>query len=333
MKESELRSAYEQRRPMLDAMGRWVTATLREALVRELHSESAVKKFLQIPPEPRVKETDSFLEKALIRKRKTDPLTEITDQVGVRFVVLLLKDIDLIGRLIQAGPWDFQKDRDFQQERLEKADYFAYQSDHFIVRTKGVIPFEGELIPGGVTCEVQVRTILQHAYAEMAHSSAYKPPVKLPEADQQHINRALAKGSALIETTDDVFGQIKNRLEEYNQSVSALLLRSSEIYQKLTGEACNPSSALGELIADAYRELLKDVTPDQLEAWASEWHWIGGALKNKRVESVFYRDAIVILLGFLVSANQTSVPRRWPVDAAYLEDFYTTLGISTSGLF
>jgi hypothetical protein len=91
---------------------------------------------------------------------------------------------------------------------------------------------------------------------------------------------------------------------------------------------CRPS-----LIADAYRELLKDVTPDQLEAWASEWHWIGSALKNKRVESVFYRDAVVILLGFLVSANQTGVPRHWPVDAAYLEDFYTTLGISTSGLF
>jgi hypothetical protein len=61
--------------------------------------------------------------------------------------------------------------------------------------------------------------------------------------------------------------------------------------------------------------------------------WIGGALKNKRNESVFYRDAVVILLGFLVSANQTAVPRHWPVDSAYLEDFYATLGISTSGLF
>ena len=333
MKESELRSAYELRRPALDAMGRWVTATLRDALVRELRSEFAVKKFLQIPPEPRVKETDSFLEKALIRKRKSDPLTEITDQVGVRFVVLLLKDINLVGQLIQAGPWDFQKDRDFQQERLDKADYFAYQSDHFIVRTKESITFEGKLIPAGVACEVQVRTILQHAYAEMAHSSAYKPPVKLPEADQQHINRALAKGSALIETTDDVFGEIKNRLEEYNQSVSALLRRSSEIYERLTGEEANPSSALGELIADSYRELLKNVTPDQLEAWASGMGWIGGNLKSKRDESVFYRDAVVILLGFLVSGNQTSVPRHWPVDTAYLEDFYTTLGISTNGLF
>jgi ppGpp synthetase/RelA/SpoT-type nucleotidyltranferase len=333
MNEAELQSAFEARRPALDALGRWVTHTIIEALEGQLGSKDAVTKFLQIPPKPRVKETDSFLEKALVRKRKSDPLSEITDQVGVRFVVLLLEDIDRIGKIIENGPWLAQKDRDFQQERLEKADYFAYQSDHFVIRTRSEFTFDGTVIPASVPCEIQIRTILQHAYAEMAHSSSYKPPVKLPEEDQKHINRSLAKGSALIETTDDVFGDIKKRLRDYNESVTALLVRSSEIYRAITGEAANPKTALGEIIAEEYRGMLKDVTPDKLNSWADERPWLRESLLKKRASSVFYRDSVVILLGLLVTDNETAVPKRWPVDSNYLEDFYSTLGISTNGLF
>ncbi|HEY9230384.1 MAG TPA: hypothetical protein VIP11_27275, partial [Gemmatimonadaceae bacterium] len=168
---------------------------------------------------------------------------------------------------------------------------------------------------------------------EMAHSSSYKPPVKLPEEDQKHINRSLAKGSALIETTDDVFGEIKKRLRDYNASVSALLARSGEIYEQITGEATNPSTVLGELIAEEYRGLLKEVTPDQLNIWANKRPWLKESLLNRRASSVFYRDSVVILLGLLVTNNETAVPKRWPVDSDYLEDFYSMLGISTNGLF
>ena len=333
MNEAELKSAFEARRPALDALGRWVTHTIIVALEQQLESIGAVDKFLQIPPKPRVKETDSFLEKALVRKRKSDPLSEITDQVGVRFVVLLLEDIDRIGKIIEAGPWVAQKDRDFQQERLEKADYFAYQSDHFVVRTRSDLTFEGTVIPAGMPCEIQIRTILQHAYAEMAHSSSYKPPVKLPEKDQKHINRSLAKGSALIETTDDVFGEIKRQLRDYNKSVVALLARSSEIYRTITGEPANPNTVLGELIAEEYREMLKDVTPDDLKSWADARPWLKESLLKKRASSVFFRDSVIILLGLLVTDNETAVPKRWPVDSSYLEDLYGILGISKNGLF
>ncbi|HYG36806.1 MAG TPA: RelA/SpoT domain-containing protein [Clostridia bacterium] len=333
MNEAELKLEFEARGPALEALGAWVTEEICAALEQQLGSKAAVSKFLQIPPKPRVKETDSFLEKALIRKPKSDPLSEITDQVGVRFVVLLLEDIDRIGRIVETGPWDAQKDRDFQEERLEKPDYFAYQSDHYVIRTRSAFEFRGVNIPSRMPCEIQIRTILQHAYAEMAHSSSYKPPVKLPEEDQKHVNRSLAKGSALIETTDDVFREIKDKLREYSASVDALLARSSEIYKTLTGETTNSATMLGQLVADTYRGFLKDVTPDQLNGWIDKRPWFGPCLLKKRNESVFYRDPIVILLGFLVTENETAIPKRWPVDSSHLEDFYTALGISTNGLF
>jgi putative GTP pyrophosphokinase len=333
MTETELQKSFEARRPILDALGRWVTQTIIEALEQQLGSKVAAAKFLQIPPKPRVKETDSFLEKALIRKMKANPLSEITDQVGVRFVVLLLEDIDRIGKIVEAGPWQSQKDRDFQQERLDKADYFAYQSDHFVIRTNSEFTFDGIVIDADVPCEIQIRTILQHAYAEMAHSSSYKPPLKLPAEDQKHINRSLAKGSALIETTDDVFGDINRKLRDYNKSISALLTCSSEIYQTITGELANPNTALAEMIAEQYRDMLRDVTPHKLKVWAQARHGLKQGLLRKRTSSVFFRDSIIILLGMLITENETAVPKLWPIDSSYLEDLYSMLGISTKGLF
>lgn len=333
MNEADLRVSFESRATALAAVGGWVTEVIVAELEKQLGSKGAVEKFLQIPPKPRVKETDSFLEKALVRKPKADPLLEITDQVGVRFVVLLLEDIDRIGKIIQSDRWAWQKDRDHEEERLAKPDYFAYQSDHYVIRTKGPFEFNGVIIPSQTPCEIQIRTILQHAYAEMAHNSDYKPSIRLPEEDQKHVKRSLAKGSALIETTDDVFKEIKNRLREYNESVDALLVRSSEIYKAITGETSSPSTALGGLVADSYRGLLKRLTPEQLNTWANERPWLGNKLVKKRNESVFYRDSVVILLGLLVTENEMTVPKQWPVDSSYLEDFYTTMGISTNGLF
>jgi len=333
MKESELRDAFEIRRPGLGAMGDFVTTTIIAELEKQLGSKSTVEKFLQIPPKPRVKETDSFLEKALVRKPKNDPMLEITDQVGVRFVVLLLEDIDRIGKIVQSDRWIWQKDRDHEAERLEKPDYFAYQSDHYVVSTKEDTEFNGVVIPTQTPCEIQIRTILQHAYAEMAHSSDYKPSVHLPEEDRKKVKRSLAKGSALIETTDDVFKEIKNRLHEYNRSIEALLACSCELYSQLTGENCSSSTALGVFLADTYREFLKEVTPDQLMDWAKARPWLAEKLTKKRSDSVFYRDPVIVLLGWLITENETAIPKRWPVDSSYLEDFYETMGISTNGLF
>lgn len=332
MNETELREAFEKRRPQLEALGRWVTETILLALENELGSKAALDKFLQIPPRPRVKETDSFLEKALVRKPKKDPLTEITDQVGVRFVVLLLEDIARVGKVIEAGPWLWRKDRDHDQERLKNPDYFAYQSDHYIITTRQKTQYLEIEICIDMSCEIQIRTILQHAYAEMAHGSDYKPSIRLPEEEQRKVRRALAKGSALIETTDDVFREIKERLREYGLSIDNLLAKSGEIYTSITKEPSSGLTQLGVQLADVYRDLVKDLTPEDLQLWVDAKPWLGDKLSKKRYESVFFRDPVIILLGCLISKYEMAIPKRWPLDGSYLEDLYIMLGISTVGL-
>lgn len=333
MTEEDLRRQYEARRPVLQALGEWVKAIILQELEKRFGSVAAVEKFIQIPPKPRVKETDSFLEKALIRKKKDDPLSEITDQVGVRFVVLLLEDIQQIGEIIEAMSWHKQKDRDHEQEKLTKPDYFAYQSDHYVIRTKTAVEYAGITIPIDVPCEIQIRTILQHAYAEMAHKHDYKPSMQLPDQDQRRVRRALAKGSALIETTDGVFKEIKDHFTAYDASTKALLVRSADLYKELTGEEGNAETPLGLLLCDKFRTLLTGISPDTLSDWARKRKGFGETLKRKRDESVFYRDPVVVLLGYLIIHNETTIPRLWPVDSSYLEDYYVELGLSIRDLF
>ncbi|MDP3608652.1 MAG: hypothetical protein U1D41_16835 [Nitrosomonas sp.] len=105
------------------------------------------------------------------------------------------------------------------------------------------------------------------------------------------------------------------------------------MYTKLTGETANPFSPLGLMVADTYREQIRALTPDALQNWVDENLWFGEFLKNKRESSVFFCDSVVVLLGFLVTKNQSSVPKKWPIDSSYLEDLYIALGISTDGIF
>lgn len=333
MTETEITKAFEERKPILNAMGAWVTATIIKGLEKELGCADAIEYFLKIPPKPRVKKTDSFVEKALFRKFKENPLVEITDQVGVRFVVLLLEDIGRVGKIVQSGPWNYSKDRDHEEERKENPNYFAYQSDHYVITTKENVDFEGITIPAAIPCEVQIRTILQHAYAEMAHYSDYKPSIKLPDNEQKTVKRSLAKGSALIETTDDVFSKIQANIREYKNSTNALLVAAGKIYEKMTTVPTCPLTALGALIIETYKHQLTGLTVATLEEWTTSQSSLGEIIKEKRNKSVFYREPVIIILAWLIDTNQTTIPRSWPIDSLYLQEYYLSLGISTDGIF
>ena len=99
--ERELKENFQKRIPMLEALGNWVRETINAELSKELGDGIALQNFLKILPIPRVKSVDSFLEKALVRKPKADPINEITDQVGIRYVVLLQSEVEIIGNIIE----------------------------------------------------------------------------------------------------------------------------------------------------------------------------------------------------------------------------------------
>jgi hypothetical protein len=67
-------------------------------------------------------------------------------------------------------------------------------------------------------CEIQIRTILQHAWAEIEHDLEYKSETNPPE-----IRRRFAALSALLEIADREFEDIRRQEEELRKHVAASL--------------------------------------------------------------------------------------------------------------
>jgi putative GTP pyrophosphokinase len=101
MTEEEFLSRWYQERPSVEAWGKFVAQKLTEQIAPLVAPVSA-DIFVRIPAVPRVKGDGSILTKAFYRgKNYADPLNEITDKVGVRFVVLLDRDIATVCRAIE----------------------------------------------------------------------------------------------------------------------------------------------------------------------------------------------------------------------------------------
>lgn len=118
MNEAEFLERWTSERSMYEAWGQHVVSRVLEGVGTTI-APLAVDIFLRIPPKPRLKTDASILDKAFYRSKPySDPYAEITDKVGVRFVVLLTGDIRQVEAAIVACPdWACSKDRDFEDEQ------------------------------------------------------------------------------------------------------------------------------------------------------------------------------------------------------------------------
>jgi ppGpp synthetase/RelA/SpoT-type nucleotidyltranferase len=327
--EQELIAAYEKQTPALIAWGNVVTDTILARLAVTLGKEKMVSEFLKIPPKPRVKEIDSFLAKALRRNKNYDrPLEQITDMVGVRFVVLLLTELRMIADIIEnCEIWEAEKARDFEAEKIERPHYFDYQSIHYIVHPRKPLKCGSVNIPATMNCEIQVRTLLQHAYAELAHNTTYKPSLCL----DRDVNRQIAKSSALVEATDEIFVGVHNKIISAGSELKRVHDITKLAYQKHVGELTNADERLTSALLDPYRQKLSVLTSESLDAFLLEKDFIAEHINERAPLSVFYRHPVILAVYFLVNNEPDMIPKCWPTDLKQLEMIYCDLGISSEG--
>ncbi|MDO5740307.1 MAG: GTP pyrophosphokinase [Ornithinimicrobium sp.] len=139
-----------------------------------------------------------------------DPLKVITDQVGTRIITYVRSDVLAVADLLSEH-FTVLDDRDMGQETAREGR-FGYSSRHLVVSIDPVGP-DGELPEyDPLRCiSVQLRTVLQHAWAEFEHDVRYKgtiPPEQVPDLDRRF---TLAAG--LLELADNEFTSIRDRLQ------------------------------------------------------------------------------------------------------------------------
>jgi len=141
-KEEELCQKFTGETHIFKAWGEFVYEQIINYL-KELRIDSA--DFLKINTPVRIKDVDSLIAKAFYRsKGYTNPYEDITDKVGIRFVVLLEDDVKKICNAIESiNKWAYSKDRDYEIERSDEPFLFNYQSMHYVVRSESILNFKG----------------------------------------------------------------------------------------------------------------------------------------------------------------------------------------------
>ncbi|MBV9931969.1 MAG: RelA/SpoT family protein, partial [Alphaproteobacteria bacterium] len=178
-RETDFVARWHAERAAYDAWGRAISERVTEALGRAIAPVSTGY-FLKLPVQPRLKDDQKLIEKAFFRnKGYADPFSAITDKVGTRFVVLLGSEIEAVERALRSIPgWTLSKDRDYESEQNENPFEFNYAAVHYVVRAHQDEEHAGVRVPAGTPCEVQIKTLLQHAFSELTHDTIYKPQIQ-----------------------------------------------------------------------------------------------------------------------------------------------------------
>lgn len=209
----------------------------------------------------RAKEASSFGKKAAQpsetdpnKPMYPDPLRQITDLAGIRIIAYLPGTLHEIDGMICS---EFQVlERSDKSEVLLAEDRFGYQSVHYLVKLSGARACLAEYERfNDAIAEIQVRTILQHAWAEIEHDIQYKSSDVIPT----EIHRRFMSLAGLMEIADREFQAIQDKDTELRAAA-----RSRVKEGELQGVEITP---------DALKAYLdKRLAPDaRIADWVYDW--------------------------------------------------------------
>jgi ppGpp synthetase/RelA/SpoT-type nucleotidyltranferase len=137
------------------------------------------------------------------------PLQDITDQIGVRVITYVHSDVNAVAELL-GDQVVIHDDRDMGQETASEGR-FGYASRHLLIGLDAARANQPahELLKRR-QAQVQIRTVLQHAWAEFEHDVRYKGTI--PDEHVPDLDRRFTLAAGLLELADREFSTIRERL-------------------------------------------------------------------------------------------------------------------------
>ena len=223
---------YRQAKPACDDAAVKVKATLEKVFKKSGLIVAAI--------ESRVKTEESLAGKLELKGSKYASLADITDIVGVRVITFYIDDVDKVASAVERlfkVDWENSVDK----RKIHEIDSFGYMSLHYICSMDG-FPYR---------FEIQMRTVLQHAWANMNHDTGYKSGVEVPREYLRNLSRL----AGVLELADEQFSRIRTELTDYRRRVQALVASGKLGEVPLDGDTfrsyleLNPFQALNRKIA------------------------------------------------------------------------------------
>lgn len=217
---SKTRSLYKDQLPFIEASLHSLYQEVSHLL--ELHGFTPTIKY-------RVKRFDPYFDK--LRKHnlrgEENNSHPICDFLGMRIICPFLEDIDTIERLINTSFEVLETERKSAQHSFRE---FGYDSVHLSIKPNRKM-FQTPLPGVRNVCEIQLRTILQEAWAEVEHELIYKSDISLPKDSAR---RKLAALNASLALSDLIFQEIRDCQKEIRQHNR----KKQEVLDKTVDEHC-----------------------------------------------------------------------------------------------
>lgn len=331
MTQDEYLAKFREETPALRAWGKFVISIINAMIIDNFGPDS-FKRWIKIEPSSRLKTEASLLAKAYITNRGwfNDIYKDITDKVGVRYVVGLSDQIKIIADLLnEAEDWYTHQSKEFDDWKRKDPRIFDYQSAHFVLENVELIVFEGIEIPAGTTCEIQIRSLLQHAYAELSHDTLYKSSI----TSEPEIHRLFSKSMALMETTDDMMVEAQISTKKSLANLDAIKRTTMSTNSKHLSEVMFPERTReDDFLIDSVRKLLNDDFNENFDAFMKDFSVTLAACipknrTNHNLDPLFELGSITIVY-FLAKYNLNMLKLIWPFDRLTLTQICFDIGRS-----
>jgi len=223
---SKLKDRYEHYDPLL--------VEIRENIYKKL------RKNIHLSSQPtykaRIKKFSSYYKK-LLRVKSTEAascsgLVCLTDMIGIRIICTFLEDIAVILEQLR----EIFEIREIERKGAElNFKEFGYESVHVLISIPNDCfpknPPQNLPLPDDLVCEIQIRTILQDAWAEVEHELIYKSeftPFDMP------LRRKLASMNASLNLADIIFQEIRDYQKKLQNEMNERKVRFYEIADTIT---------------------------------------------------------------------------------------------------
>lgn len=268
----EIMDQYQKRHAIYQNFAGEVEHQLKRILSEENISYNAIT--------CRLKDAESLSGKIDRKGDKYSCLEDLTDIAGVRVITYYSDDVDKVADIVER---EFFVDRENSIDKREalEPDRFGYCSVHYVVgMSEERLKLREYQSFSGLKCEIQIRSVLQHAWAEIEHDLGYKNPVALPKK----IRRNFSRLAGLLEIADKEFEEIRRFLLSYEEETTKTLRSESEdedveidaiLLDKLTEintDIIEINSQIEAIIGIKFDD---DIQPSDYEGSIKKLHWFG----------------------------------------------------------
>ena len=196
--------------------------------MRDLISEDlSPLKGLQISS--RTKEERSLRAKIRMEDSAYQTITDITDICGLRVVCLLDSQVDIVEKIIRRN-FTIIEDKSEDKRLAMDPDQFGYLSKHFVVNLSESRSCLDEFSRYKDICfEIQLKTMLQHTWAEIEHDLGYKSKIAVPLPLQRRFFRL----ASILELADDEFSRLNKDIALYAEEVTKKIKTDSDTTEEI----------------------------------------------------------------------------------------------------